>query len=306
MNYDSNFTWGNHYEQLMSFLPGYYRGNKEMEAIMSVSGTLHDTLRENLEYVLDQAFIDTASEETISKDEILLGLVLHKSRSLEERRRRLKAFVSGTEKAGADSLRSIIYAYTGTTADIRLEPYDSEGNNRLYIDIPRGTEGTIYADDLSLLIGRKIPAHIEYRPEITYVYSVVCGYHRTHYLFDYPLTGLKPDIATLGSYGKYPTVTSRKSRNYKTDYPQSSETGLTGKYPDDATLGLYGSYPTAVSASREHYTTDYPASSEDGETGILPSDATLGSVTDASTAAAVKVENFSIDYPLCGDDYAQS
>lgn len=189
MQVDAN-GYSSAYQALMSYLPGYYRGCLEMEAIQSAAGAMCDTAHENVSLTLNDAFIDTASEETIARLEAWLEIKLNKPRTLDERRRLIKSFISGGEKCSSSMIASIIASYTEAGVDVYLEPFDDEKNNCLYIDIKRGSNVSFYMDDIYLLLDRKIPAHIYYRPEIVYTHPIGVGRRRSSYKTDYIPSGV--------------------------------------------------------------------------------------------------------------------
>ncbi len=150
------------FEELLSYYPRFYYNVFEMVEILKADGRLADDIEAGMETALANCFIDTADEATIEQWERFLEINLLRPGSLEERRGLIKSFIIGAGNISASALCSIISAYTGAAVECKLEPADSEGNNKLFIIFDRGNHGEIYLDDIGALILKKIPAHIRY------------------------------------------------------------------------------------------------------------------------------------------------
>jgi hypothetical protein len=335
-----NQQFASNYEKLITYYPRFYREVLEMDAILRAHGKLADDMESDIEQVFANAFIDTADEETIERLEKFLEIGLYKERSIEERRRLVKSFFVGSGRVSASVLEEMIRTYTGAPVTTRFEPFDDEGNNRLYLDFQRGDEPTLYMSDILLLLSKKIPAHIEYRAELVYRYEVVCSAKRTHYVYEYDLTGTKPDIALIGVIQRVEAVVSEKHQHDRQTYRNPAEADeLSGTEPETALIGDYKSYGAAVEARRthstadfeqtgtkpdistlgeirtataateahrEHYLNDLEQSSEEAEAGQEPDETSPADYNRIDAAAGVKITNVSVDYIPCGTIFTES
>lgn len=148
------------YEELTRYYPRYYLQVREMDAILHAYGELADRMEADIEQTFLNCFIDTADESTIESWETFLGITTNTSLSLETRRGLIKAYIIGFGHLSATMIKQMVNSYTGTDVDVVFEPFDEEGNNRLYITIIRDEDDTIYMTDIMTLLGKKIPAHI--------------------------------------------------------------------------------------------------------------------------------------------------
>ncbi len=163
----------NCYDELITYYPVFYRDVKEMNAILSIFGRLLDELKNGIEKIIDNSFIDTADEETIAGFEDFLGLGMYGTRTLEERRRLVKSFFIGSGKLSASALKEIISDYTDAEISIIFEPNETDsknitsGDNILFINFACGKKNILYLSDIQILMSKNIPAHIEYEFDIT-------------------------------------------------------------------------------------------------------------------------------------------
>lgn len=260
------------YEELIRYYPRYYRDVREMVAILKAHGSVCDTLEDNVEQVYNNNFIDTMDEATITRLEKFLGIALNKSRTLEERRRMVKAYFAGFGTISASAIQEMIYTYTGAEVEVTFEPFDDEGNNMLIINIARGDEETIYMSDILLLLSKKIPAHIEYRADLWYDFpGIAIGggrKRRSYWKHDFLLSGTIPDNTLIGDINAITSVIDRSTTAVKSTYSQTAEDGL-----------ISGVEPITIQAGKV-----YGISTE----------------TDAQVSAA------GIDYIYCGEEYASA
>lgn len=333
--------YANNFEELITYYPRLYRNVFEMVEILKAYGEIADEMEANIEQTYLNCFIDYADEATIEQLEKFLSIGLSKSRTLEERRRLVKAYFVGFGRVSATMIAEMIQSYTGAQVDIRLEPFDEAGNNMLYIDFQRGSEPTLYMGDISLLLGKKIPAHIQYRAAVTYHLPVGIGIRRRHYRYGYDLCGTKPDIATLGALFKRASVTETTRRSYDAEYAQPSESDVySGVKPDVAAIASMLAAESVVEARVGKYTHDYKSASDGqreagkwpqeaaigqhntaesavqvGEVsylkdhtpaGVFPDGAKVGAKNGINAGAGVKSTDYGVDYIYCGTGYAQS
>lgn len=300
MKFYEKYFAGN-YDELITYYPRFYRDVFEMVEILKAHGRIADELEENIERTYLNSFIDYADEETIAKLEKFLMIGLNKSRSLEERRRLVKSYFVGFGKVSASMLEEMITSYTNAPVKSRFEPYDEEGNNRLYIEFERGKEPTLYMSDIMLLLSKKLPAHIEYQAAVVYKFSVGIGRRRNYHRYGYDLAGTKPDTALLGLNIVRDSVTKQKHQNELIDHLAASEGEITGLHPDTALLGF--NYIRESVTEERHENSQYgQRQADEGNeiAGTWPEVTLLGRSITKQAAAGADITNHTTEYELSG------
>ena len=289
------------YDELITYYPKFYRDVLEMRAILEAHGAVLDELEDNIELVFFNNFIDTADEQTVSDLEKFLDIKLNRSRSLEVRRRFVKSFFVGFGKVSASILEAIISSYTHDTVKSRFEPFDSAGNNMLHLEYRRGDVPTLYLEDITFLISKKMPAHIFWHAMLTYHTEAGIGANRQHYVIDYDLAGTKPDIATLGGYSAAASIVKSRRIHGMEDYPSTAENGVrSGQYPQEALLARNIRTSAASRPEAHSHTADYRPADVDGYAGLFPDNAMLGMVQKTPVATKPDAENFTLDHESSG------
>lgn len=297
--YDKYFK--NNYEELITYYPRFYRDVFEMVEILKANGRISDKLEEDIEQAYLNCFIEYADEETITKLEKFLMIGLNKSRTLEERRRLVKSYFVGFGKVSAAMLEEMITSYTNAPVRSRFEPFDEEGNNRLYIEFERGKEPTLYMSDIMLLLSKKLPAHIDYQAAVVYRFSVGIGRRRNYYRYGYELAGTKPDTALVGVNFIRDSITRQKHQNRIVQHRAVSEGEATGLYPDTALLGF--NYIRESAAEERHESSGYGQRQADREnelTGTWPEAALIGRSVIKQTGAGAEADSYTTDFELTG------
>lgn len=155
-----NADWGSCYDEMITWLPVFYREVREMIAILKAHGSMADDLQTAIENILYDAFIDTADETAISRLETFLGITGRENYTLEERRAYVKSYFLGFGKISETVIKEMILAYAGAEVSCRLEACDDEGNNCLYIDFEENADITAYYEGIADWLERRLPAHI--------------------------------------------------------------------------------------------------------------------------------------------------
>lgn len=297
--YDKYFK--NNYEELITYYPRFYRDVFEMVEILKANGRISDRLEEDIEQAYLNCFIEYADEATITKLEKFLMIGLNKSRTLEERRRLVKSYFVGFGKVSAAMLEEMITSYTNAPVRSRFEPFDEEGNNRLYIEFERGKEPTLYMSDIMLLLSKKLPAHIDYQAAVVYRFSVGIGRRRSYHRYGYELTGTKPDTALIGVNFIRDSITRQEHQNRIIQHRAASEGEATGLYPDTALLGF--NYISESVTEERHESTSYGQRQADKESefaGTWPRAALIGRSVIRQTGAGAEADSYATDFELTG------
>lgn len=302
-----NHYFASNYDELITYYPRFYREVREMVAILKAHGGVADDLEAGIERIYSNSFIDDADEETIERLEEFLDVGLNRQRTLEERRRLVKSYFVGFGKVSASMLKEMIQSYTNADVDIYFEPFDEERNNMLHIDFERGSEDTIYMDDILELLAKKIPAHIAYRANVVYRFPIGIGRSRAYYGYDYKYCGTIPNPALIGEAFTFVAGAQEKRTQARSVFRQADEEAEAGTYPTDTQIGLLRGADAATAPSYEHGRTISPQTAEEGtEAGIWPSETYLGAINKIDAGAGITISDFGVDYIFCGEEYSQS
>ena len=166
MLYSSGFSTS--YEELISRYPLFYRDVLEMRAILEAEGRALDSAVNNINLVLDNAFLFTADESAIARLEAFLRINPDDNATLEERRNALWLYYTGFGKMSASKLKELLFPYTGEDCSISFSAADKARNNLLRIVMQRGTTERLSELDIMCLLARRLPAHIWYGVEVVY------------------------------------------------------------------------------------------------------------------------------------------
>ncbi len=184
-------AFANNYEELITYYPAFYQQVYEMQEILKAQGKLADGVENGIERAYLNNFIDYADAETIGNLETFLKLDYNKAKSMEMRRRIIKAHFVGNGKMSASLIKNMIQAYTDAEIDIELKAYnDNTGETRylyldgqtlcngarlldetgtktysgeiqaLYITLYRDGTQKVYTSDILNLLESKLPAHL--------------------------------------------------------------------------------------------------------------------------------------------------
>lgn len=304
-----NPYWKCSYDELITFYPRFYREVFEMNAILKAEGGLADGIRDGIDKMLMNNFIDGADEETLTKLETFLDLSMMRERTVEERRRFIKSFFAGMGKVSETRIAEMIRAYTNADTVCNFYPFDSEKNNRLDIMFERGSEQVIYISDIYTLLAKMLPAHIEYRPVLTYRYSVGAKIRRKHHKYAYDLCGTKPYSVLIAQIEGVTAVVEANVDGTVMDYKISSCDGeISGQYPNTAMLAQIEGIMAATRAEINDAVIIYKNSQDGGtepQTGLYPQVAALGHNDAINAATEVCTSDCGVSYIPCGTTFTR-
>lgn len=304
----ANSYWKSNYDEMITYYPRFYREVFEMDAILRSEGSLADGIASGIDKMLLNNFIEGADEDTVTKLEEFLGLSLMKQRTLDERRRFIKSFFAGQGKVSQTRIAEMIRAYTGADTVCRFEPFDEQRNNRLDVEFQRCGEGVIYISDIYTLLAKMLPAHIEYRPMMTYRFPIgVKQKTRQHYPYGYDFSGTKPETILIAQITGIPSAVKPEISAALTDYISSSESEITGIHPDTASIARLASVEAATSSEISKAVMQYKASAESGteaQSVLYPDVAALADNDVINAATGASSTDCSVDYVPCGTIYS--
>lgn len=150
--YFNNFVQSG-YDELKTWTPAYYRDILEADANLQFAGKTVDEMSEKLESFVANMFIDTMDESTLTRMEAFYYLD-NADRTLDERRRLLKAAQLGSGKMDIDRIKRIIQVYAGVDCSIDFI-------HEIVILLDAGNSKIRFSDFTDIL-GKQLPAHLKW------------------------------------------------------------------------------------------------------------------------------------------------
>lgn len=142
-------------ERMLNYYPEVIQKLVEFQALMKTEGFEVDFIRNDIELIVNEAYLLTMSERRISEWEKALGIAFSSGDSIEDRREVIIARIRGQGKLNTALINSIVSAFTNGTAD----SYFRDGT--LYVDITPPPENKQYKfENVERELMKKIPAHI--------------------------------------------------------------------------------------------------------------------------------------------------
>ena len=265
-----------------------------MDTNYRFAGKTLDVGAEGLEKLMQDQFIDTADEETISRWEKWLNLLPDSQTDLIQQRRKGDVW-NGGDKFSGSLIKSIVKNYTGCdeTPSVRM-------TTRLTISVQIKEENQVYISDLEALIEKMKPAHI--LAEVLLISTTKIKFHTniTHYVFPYELCGTKPDIATVGAYIPSGMNVGTISNDVVYPHMPSDENMLAGTYPTDTTKGMVLENGVNIRTSSSDMVYGHLPSSEEQEAGTYPENTTVGISYEDKITISTNESSALIAYEHCG------
>ena len=106
------------YEEIVSYGPSWWTEYREMDANYRFAGWTLDLMAHFLEQEVKNQFPSQADEKTIKMFERLLRIEYDSELTLEERRRVVSAYYSGTGHLSRSVILSLVKAYTGHEGEV--------------------------------------------------------------------------------------------------------------------------------------------------------------------------------------------
>lgn len=145
------------YEEIASYGPKWWTEFREMDANYRFAGWTLDLMAYWMERVVNNQFPANADERTITTVfEPALGIEPEPDETLEERRKTVAAYWSGTRKLSKTVIQSIIKAYTGCESELWWNGI------KLQIRIFCDEDEQFSQRKLHNIISRRYPAHLSF------------------------------------------------------------------------------------------------------------------------------------------------
>lgn len=165
-----NNDWKNCYEEIMSWYPVFYRNVREMKAILKAYGSLADKMQDNIERVINNTFVSTADDVTITIWEKALGIEYETTLTLEQRKSVVIAHICGHGHIGEHEIREVIAQYSKDPVAVTFD----DGVVTVTIDGEIFDTANLYKTLLS-----RIPAHLSLILNIIYGFATAVSYYAT-------------------------------------------------------------------------------------------------------------------------------
>ena len=144
------------YEEIVSYGPKWLTEYKEMDAVYQYAGWTLDLMANFLEQIIRNQFPAQADEATLRIFEQMLGIEYDPTLSLEERRRAVLAYYSGTGKLSKSEIQALIRMYTGCESDIWWD------GPVLQIRVHYNGKSVFSDSKVYQILQRRMPAHIAF------------------------------------------------------------------------------------------------------------------------------------------------
>lgn len=171
------------YEEILSYGPSWFAEYKEIDASLRFGGWTLDLMAVWLEKLINNYFPATADKQTIRIFEKALQIEPEPDDLIEERRRTVSAYWSGTGKLSGTVIKGIVKSYTGCDSELWWN------GDTLQIRIFCDEGGQFSQKKIYNIVSRRMPAHIgfDFRDAIcTFELSENIDFDKT--IFRLPIT----------------------------------------------------------------------------------------------------------------------
>lgn len=153
------------YEEIVSMGPKWWTEYREMDAVYRYQGWLMDLKIHFINRTIFNQFPGLSDEETVKKLERMFKFEPDPEETLDERRRTVAAYYSGTGKLSFSAIKSIVRSYTGSDSDVWWD--NGELNVRIYCadEVPFSNRRAYQ------IIARRFPAHLTF-----WIRNVLCRF----------------------------------------------------------------------------------------------------------------------------------
>jgi len=151
--YDS--VTASNYETLKTLYPVWYRDVLEMDAIWQALGPHLDGMQEGLTQAVDNGFIWTADEPTITELEKFLYIPVVRSKAMIERKTLVASFSIGNGHIGEQEIKAVISVFTDGEIELALV------GSTIEVSVTREISDRFNLADCLYILLKKIPAHLQ-------------------------------------------------------------------------------------------------------------------------------------------------
>lgn len=285
------------YEEVFSYGPYFFKDIKDLDASLKFAGLTLDIMAEKLELLMKDQFIVSADKETIYRYEEWLGLEHDSNKSLVDRRKKVKLLWNGGEKLNGELIKNLVKSYTGCDEDPIVIM-----TTKLTIKSQITGNNLVYMDDLLEQLEKMKPAHILIEMLLDIAVPIKIGKSVKHYVYDYPVAGITPDISTLGDNNVGVISANSVINSTVYEHKQTSESIKAGTLPEQATIGISVDSITSVGESVESNLYDFKATSENLAAGTSNEIGTLGESIKSNIKTTSIITDFGLTYKQCREE----
>lgn len=284
------------YEEVVSYGPKWWTEYREMDANYRFAGWTLDLMAYFLEQTVKNQFPLQADERTIAMFERMLRIEYDAEMTLEERRRAVAAFYSGTGHLSRSVILQLIKAYTGHDGDVYWDGdilcivFDNNDTYRISIAL------------LQKILDRRMPAHIAYRTMCTCHTGLRIQTRKEHWKMLFTQAGTRPMTNTGLAIGDVLVEIESDADAEHLKYPVAGASGRAGTYPDTSTgLSLFRE-GIEVKPNAQGYGVGFEPASENVKAGTSPVTANGYEDAEGTMLPEITTESWKVKYQLCGDD----
>ncbi len=150
-------------QEMLSYLPRYYETSRVMRSILQAEGAELDKLRQALDEILAQFFVNTATWG-LDRWEEELGLSSYAGKPDDQRRSRIMSKLRGYGTITVSLIKNVAESYVYGTVDVIDHP-EIYSFTIKFVD-PRGIPPNL--DDVKAAIEEIKPAHLAVEYQFTY------------------------------------------------------------------------------------------------------------------------------------------
>lgn len=142
-------------ERMWNYWPNAISKIMEFRAIAKSEGFEIDFLKNDIELLVNEAYLATMGEERVASWEKALGIKASSDESLQDRRDTIIARIRGQGKLNTALINSIVGAFTEGTAESYIK------DSVLHVEITPPPENKVYKfSNVVQELSKKIPAHL--------------------------------------------------------------------------------------------------------------------------------------------------
>lgn len=285
------------YDEIVSYGPKWWTEYREMDANYRFAGWTLDLMAYYLERVVKNQFPSQADEETIAMFEKLLHIESDVELSLEERRRIVSAYYSGSGHLSRSVILTLVKAYTGQDGDVYWN------NGVLCIEFNNDEGMFVSIGLLQKVIERRIPAHIPFKTRCTRRVKLGISVAFDKWEKRFTLAGTKPKTSTGLCIANDGILIETATEAFRSQSPMTGDNAKAGTYPEISTGLKITDEGISVDVHGEAYEKEYPMSGNSGEAGMHPKESVGLNVNGESVLPEISTESWSVSYQLCGDAF---
>ncbi len=142
------------YSELKGCLPGLYDDITEMQAYLEGLGSQLDAVVIKSTRMRNNNFLFLADVATIARLETFLGITADATRTLDDRRKLIASYYTGSGKFGATEIKNIVSVFTDSPCAVSFT------GSTITVTVTRDIADTFILNDCTAVLSKKIPAHL--------------------------------------------------------------------------------------------------------------------------------------------------